>query len=128
MTTSLAFCFASRRASTFILDCVAVGSIAEDFSRSLPKLGSVIPPYNAQADRHAIGYFSSKPVPTVLRRTGQVRGGGGGHRVIDDWADGYKWSQWGSRWMAAFDVSKAIVYLSTILEERPSFTKCRCDT
>ncbi|XP_028660245.2 uncharacterized protein C17orf98-like [Erpetoichthys calabaricus] len=101
MTTSLAFCFASRRASvqcgamaarsrfapvpdparlklreqTFILDCVAVGSIAEDFSRSLPKLGSVIPPYNAQADRHAIGYFSSKPVPTVLRRTGQSKGG-----------------------------------------------------
>ncbi|XP_030045780.1 uncharacterized protein C17orf98-like [Microcaecilia unicolor] len=59
----------------FVLDCVAVGSIAKDYSHSLPKLGSVIPPYNAQRDHHSEAYFLSKPVPALLKRTGQSNGG-----------------------------------------------------
>ncbi|XP_066440653.1 sperm microtubule associated protein 1-like [Eleutherodactylus coqui] len=64
-----------RREKMFVLDCVAVESISKDYSVSLPKLGSVIPPYNAQKDRHVHGYFISRPVPPLLRRTGQSHGG-----------------------------------------------------
>ncbi|XP_029443557.1 uncharacterized protein C17orf98-like [Rhinatrema bivittatum] len=60
---------------SFILDCVAMGSIAKDYNCSLPKLGSVIPPYNAQRDLHAGAYFLSKPLPALLKRTGQSNGG-----------------------------------------------------
>ncbi|KAM4689828.1 sperm microtubule associated protein 1-like [Discoglossus pictus] len=59
----------------FILDCVAVESISRDYSCSLPKLGSVIPPYNAQKDSHVKDYFQSRPVPPVLKKTGQDQGG-----------------------------------------------------
>ncbi|XP_073438399.1 sperm microtubule associated protein 1-like [Dendrobates tinctorius] len=63
------------REKRFVLDCVAVESISKDYGVSLPKLGSVIPPYNAQKDRHVQGYFHSRPVPPLLRRTGQSHGG-----------------------------------------------------
>uniref|UniRef100_W5N1T8 Chromosome LG9 open reading frame, human C17orf98 n=1 Tax=Lepisosteus oculatus TaxID=7918 RepID=W5N1T8_LEPOC len=63
------------REKFFILDCVAVESIARDYNRSLPRLGSVIPPYNAQDDKNAKGYFRTKPVPPLLQQTGQARGG-----------------------------------------------------
>uniref|UniRef100_H3B268 Uncharacterized protein n=2 Tax=Latimeria chalumnae TaxID=7897 RepID=H3B268_LATCH len=59
----------------FVLDCVAVNSIAKDYNRSLPKLGSVIPPYNAQKDCYVTSYFRSKPIPPLLRKTGQSGGG-----------------------------------------------------
>nr|XP_033790232.1 uncharacterized protein C17orf98-like [Geotrypetes seraphini] len=64
-----------QKEKCFILDCVAVGSIAKDYSYSLPKLGSVIPPYNAQRNHHSGTYFLSKPVPALLKRTGQSNGG-----------------------------------------------------
>lgn len=56
----------------FTLDCVAVDSISKDYSRMTPKLGSAIPPYDAQWDLHATAYFSSKPVVSLLQRRGQV--------------------------------------------------------
>lgn len=63
------------REKRFVLDCVAVESISKDYSVSLPKLGSVIPPYNAQKDRHVRDYFLSRPVPPLLKKTGQSNGG-----------------------------------------------------
>ncbi|XP_044151795.1 uncharacterized protein C17orf98-like [Bufo gargarizans] len=63
------------REKRFVLDCVAVERISKDYSVSLPKLGSVIPPYNAQKDHHVHSYFLSRPVPPLLRRTGQSCGG-----------------------------------------------------
>uniref|UniRef100_A0A674IE54 Uncharacterized protein n=1 Tax=Terrapene triunguis TaxID=2587831 RepID=A0A674IE54_9SAUR len=59
----------------FILDGVAMESIARDYSHSLPKLGCIIPPYNARRDPHAAAYFTTKPVPPLLQRTGQANGG-----------------------------------------------------
>ncbi|XP_075445254.1 sperm microtubule associated protein 1-like [Ascaphus truei] len=59
----------------FVLDCVAVESISADYSHSLPKLGSIIPPYNSQRDSHVDAYFLTKPVPPLLKKTGQSRGG-----------------------------------------------------
>uniref|UniRef100_A0A8C3HP09 Uncharacterized protein n=1 Tax=Chrysemys picta bellii TaxID=8478 RepID=A0A8C3HP09_CHRPI len=56
----------------FILDGVAMESIARDYSHSLPKLGCIIPPYNARRDPHAAAYFTTKPVPPLRQRTGQV--------------------------------------------------------
>lgn len=73
-----------NRERRFVLDCVAVDSIARDYSHSLPKLGSVIPPYNPQADKNAKGYFRTKPVPPLLKRTGQSRGGTSIHGRLAD--------------------------------------------
>ncbi|XP_040207914.1 uncharacterized protein C17orf98 homolog [Rana temporaria] len=63
------------REKRFVLDCVAVERISKDYSVSLPKLGSVIPPYNSQKDYHVRGYFLARPVPPVLKKTGQSNGG-----------------------------------------------------
>ncbi|KAK6490288.1 hypothetical protein HHUSO_G4786 [Huso huso] len=73
-----------NRERRFVLDCVAVDSIARDYSHSLPKLGSVIPSYNPQADKNAKGYFRTKPVPPLLKRTGQSRGGTSIHGRLAD--------------------------------------------
>ncbi|CAM5112533.1 unnamed protein product, partial [Natator depressus] len=35
-------------------------------------LGWRIPPYNALRDPHVAAYFTTKPVPPLLQRTGQV--------------------------------------------------------
>ncbi|KAE8596015.1 hypothetical protein XENTR_v10015939 [Xenopus tropicalis] len=63
------------RERRFVLDCVAVERISRDYSGSLPKLGSVIPPYNSQRDPHVRAYFHSRPVPPLLQKTGQSHGG-----------------------------------------------------
>eukprot|EP00079_Xenopus_tropicalis_P036498 XP_017950269.1 PREDICTED: uncharacterized protein LOC100494322 isoform X2 [Xenopus tropicalis] len=60
------------RERRFVLDCVAVERISRDYSGSLPKLGSVIPPYNSQRDPHVRAYFHSRPVPPLLQKTGQA--------------------------------------------------------
>ncbi|XP_072432071.1 uncharacterized protein [Chiloscyllium punctatum] len=73
-----------RREKAFLLDCVAISSIARDYSYSAPKAGTVIPPYNAQNDRHALAYFRTKPLPPLLRKTGQSRGGTSIHGVTVD--------------------------------------------
>uniref|UniRef100_A0A8C0QLW9 Uncharacterized protein n=1 Tax=Chelonoidis abingdonii TaxID=106734 RepID=A0A8C0QLW9_CHEAB len=63
----------------FILNGVAMESIARDYSHSLPKLGCIIPPYKAWRDSHAAAYFTTKPVPPLLQRTGQANGGTSGY-------------------------------------------------
>ncbi|CAF4004914.1 unnamed protein product [Rotaria magnacalcarata] len=45
------------RERSFILDAKAVSNISNDYSVANPKLGSVIPPYNAQLDSHVDNYF-----------------------------------------------------------------------
>lgn len=57
----------------FILDGVAVSSVAHAYDRTRPKLWSAIPPYNAQQDYHARRYFQSHVVPPILRKTHQVQ-------------------------------------------------------
>lgn len=57
---------------TFILDSRAVSNISQIYSRANPKLGPVIPPYNAQKDKGATTYFTSPEVKKVLTRTGQA--------------------------------------------------------
>uniref|UniRef100_A0A8C2W493 Sperm microtubule associated protein 1 n=2 Tax=Chinchilla lanigera TaxID=34839 RepID=A0A8C2W493_CHILA len=69
----------------FVLDCVAVGSVARAYGSVRPKLWSAIPPYNAQQDPHACRYFRSRPVPPVLRRTDQDHGGTGRDGWIVDY-------------------------------------------
>lgn len=56
----------------FVLDCNAVSSISSDFSKANPKLGPVIPPYNAQKDSHVTNYFRFQGVDKTLEKTGQV--------------------------------------------------------
>ena len=57
---------------TFVLDCTAVSSISSDYSKANPKLGPVIPPYNAQRDGHVKPYFQFYGVDKTLKKTGQV--------------------------------------------------------
>lgn len=61
-----------ERERRFILDCVATDRIEKDYSHALPKLGSVIPFYDAQQDPHATAYFASKPVLLLFQQMGQV--------------------------------------------------------
>ena len=56
----------------FLLDCIAVDSIAKDYSCANPKLGPAIPPYNSQKDKHVKQYFTRAQVDETLRNTGQV--------------------------------------------------------
>ncbi|XP_075067574.1 sperm microtubule associated protein 1 [Mixophyes fleayi] len=81
---SLSLAELQMKEKRFVLDCVATESIAKDYSFSLPKLGSVIPPYNAQKDSHVNGYFRHRPVPPLLRRTGQSNGGTSIHGELAD--------------------------------------------
>lgn len=61
-----------RLEKAFVLDGVAVSSMAHAYSILRPKLWSAIPPYNPQLDHHAHRYFRSHVVPPVLRKTDQV--------------------------------------------------------
>lgn len=56
----------------FVLDCSAVSSISTDYSKTNPKLGPVIPPYNSQKDKHVDEYFEFIGVNETLEKTGQV--------------------------------------------------------
>ncbi|KAK2503569.1 hypothetical protein MC885_009038 [Smutsia gigantea] len=69
----------------FILDGVAVSTMARSYEGLRPKLWSAIPPYNAQQDYHARRYFQSRVVPPVLRKTGQDHGGTGRDGWIVDY-------------------------------------------
>lgn len=60
---------------SFVLDSNAVSSISADYSKTNPKLGPVVSPYNSQRDRSARGYFRNYGVDNTLRRTGQERPG-----------------------------------------------------
>ncbi|XP_004764743.1 uncharacterized protein C17orf98 homolog [Mustela nigripes] len=74
-----------RLEKSFILDGVAVSSVARAHERLRPKLWSAIPPYNAQQDCHAHRYFQSRVVPPILRKTEQDHGGTGRDGWIVDY-------------------------------------------
>ncbi|XP_029784518.1 uncharacterized protein C17orf98 homolog [Suricata suricatta] len=74
-----------RLEKDFILDGVAVSTMARTYERLRPKVWSAIPPYNAQQDYHARRYFRSHVVPPVLRRTEQDHGGTGRDGWIVDY-------------------------------------------
>ncbi|XP_062900309.1 sperm microtubule associated protein 1-like isoform X2 [Mobula hypostoma] len=73
-----------RREKAFLLDCVAVSSISREHSRSAPRAGSVIPPYNPQRDPHSAAYFRTRPLLPLLKKTGQVADGTSVHGVVVD--------------------------------------------
>lgn len=70
----MARCYDSplRLEKAFVLDGVAVSTMAHAYSISRPKLWSAIPPYNPQLDHHTRRYFRSHVVPPILRKTDQV--------------------------------------------------------
>ncbi|XP_041120897.1 uncharacterized protein C17orf98-like [Polyodon spathula] len=68
----------------FILDCVAVSSMASVYETVHPKLWAVIPPYNGQKDNHTRQYYSSPSVKLLLEKTGQ---GGGGTSIHGEMVD-----------------------------------------
>ncbi|EDM05882.1 rCG33712 [Rattus norvegicus] len=74
-----------RLEKAFVLDGVAVSSMAHAYSILRPKLWSAIPPYNPQLDHHAHRYFRSHVVPPVLRKTDQDHGGTGRDGWIVDY-------------------------------------------
>ena len=59
----------------FVTDNIAVASISGDYSKTNPKLGPVIPPFNSQKCRYSRDYFKFHGVNRTLRKTGQVSGG-----------------------------------------------------
>ena len=59
----------------FVTDNIAVASISGDYSKTNPKLGPVIPPFNSQKCRYSREYFKFHGVDRTLRKTGQVSGG-----------------------------------------------------
>ncbi|XP_059524271.1 uncharacterized protein C17orf98 homolog [Myotis daubentonii] len=61
----------------FILDGVALSTMARNYEHLKPKVWSAIPPYNAQQDYHARRYFTSRVIPPILQKTGQDHGGTG---------------------------------------------------
>ncbi|CAH6776015.1 uncharacterized protein C17orf98 homolog [Phodopus roborovskii] len=69
----------------FVLDGVAVSTMARAYSLSRPKLWSAIPPYNPQQDYHTHRYFQSRVVPPILRKTDQDHGGTGRDGWIVDY-------------------------------------------
>ncbi|CAL1537080.1 unnamed protein product [Lymnaea stagnalis] len=56
---------------SFVLDCNATSSICQDYCRVNPKLGRVIPPYNALRDKHVDNYFKCYGVNRTLRKNNQ---------------------------------------------------------
>nr|AAW25284.1 SJCHGC05617 protein [Schistosoma japonicum] len=56
----------------FILDCIAVRQICDDYAKTNPKHGSIIPPYNGQLDPYAKSYFESVNIQKILEKTGQT--------------------------------------------------------
>ncbi|KAL5009830.1 hypothetical protein ScPMuIL_012135 [Solemya velum] len=64
-----------RREKMFVLDNNATSSISQDYSKTNPKLGPVIPPYNAQNDKLVVNYFQFQGVDKTLEKTQQLEGG-----------------------------------------------------
>ncbi|EDL16098.1 RIKEN cDNA 1700001P01 [Mus musculus] len=83
----MACCYNSPRRleKSFVLDGVAVSTMAQAYSIMRPKLWSAIPPYNPQLDHHSRRYFRSRVVPPILRKTDQDHGGTGRDGWIVDY-------------------------------------------
>ncbi|KAK7802376.1 hypothetical protein U0070_023493 [Myodes glareolus] len=80
------FCDCSKRLEkSFVLDGVAVSTMARAYSLLKPKVWSAIPPYNPQQDYHTRRYFRSHVVPPILRKTNQDHGGTGRDGWIVDY-------------------------------------------
>ena len=56
----------SVREKAFILDCIALAQISNDYSKANPKLGPAIPPYNSQKDHSVRRYFEFHDVEKIL--------------------------------------------------------------
>uniref|UniRef100_A0A1I8J0F8 HDNR domain-containing protein n=1 Tax=Macrostomum lignano TaxID=282301 RepID=A0A1I8J0F8_9PLAT len=74
-----------RREKSFVLDCVAAASISDEFARTNPKYGSVLPPYNGQADVHTRRYFRFTGVDLTLARNKQSAPGTSIDGAKQDW-------------------------------------------
>ncbi|XP_041039878.1 uncharacterized protein C17orf98-like [Carcharodon carcharias] len=73
-----------RREKAFLLDCVAVSSIARDHRHSAPRAATIIPPSNPQNHRHVLAGVRTKPLPPLLRKTGQSSSGTSIHGATVD--------------------------------------------
>ncbi|XP_030634920.1 uncharacterized protein C17orf98-like [Chanos chanos] len=58
-----------KREKGFVLDCVAVSSVAKGYEHTRPQLWSVLPPYHARNDPHATRYISIPAVQRTLKNT-----------------------------------------------------------
>lgn len=65
----------NRMERSFTLDCIAVNTTSNDYAKAKPKLGQVIPPYNAHNDKSTEPYFNFKGVSKTLKRNGQIKPG-----------------------------------------------------
>lgn len=63
----------ARQEKGFVLDSIAVSTLSDDSGRANPKMATAIPPYNAQTDKHAKGYFEKPVVQKLLKKTEQVK-------------------------------------------------------
>ncbi|XP_069499161.1 sperm microtubule associated protein 1 [Ambystoma mexicanum] len=64
-----------KREKGFILDAIAVDTIGSGYEKMLPKVWSVIPPYNSQRDPFLGDYFRKPFVRDLLKKTEQSHGG-----------------------------------------------------
>ncbi|XP_063726452.1 sperm microtubule associated protein 1-like [Symsagittifera roscoffensis] len=56
----------NNRERGFVLDCIALSQISNDYSKANPKLGPAIPPYNSQKDPSVRRYFQYHDIEKVL--------------------------------------------------------------
>ncbi|XP_042169864.1 uncharacterized protein C17orf98 homolog [Oncorhynchus tshawytscha] len=58
-----------KREQKFVLDCIAVSSIALGYEHMRPRLWSVLPGYDARNDPHAARYTTTPSVQRVPKKT-----------------------------------------------------------
>ncbi|XP_075247616.1 sperm microtubule associated protein 1-like [Convolutriloba macropyga] len=56
----------NTREKGFVLDCIALAQISNDYSKANPKLGPAIPPYNSQKDPSVRRYFEYHDIDKIL--------------------------------------------------------------
>uniref|UniRef100_A0A8C7L757 Uncharacterized protein n=1 Tax=Oncorhynchus kisutch TaxID=8019 RepID=A0A8C7L757_ONCKI len=64
----------SKREQKFVLDCIAVSSVALGYEHMRPRLWSVLPGYDARNDPHAARYTTTPSVQRVPKKTTPVTG------------------------------------------------------
>jgi hypothetical protein len=58
-----------KREQKFVLDCIAVSSVALGYEHMRPRLWSVLPGYDARNDPHAARYTTTPSVQRVPKKT-----------------------------------------------------------
>ncbi|XP_052365859.1 uncharacterized protein C17orf98 homolog [Oncorhynchus keta] len=58
-----------KREQKFVLDCIAVSSVALGYEHMRPRLWSVLPGYDAHNDPHAARYTTTPSVQRVPQKT-----------------------------------------------------------